>query len=197
MSESGESNITTIGLCERPTETAHILVRECVKPGDRVVDATIGNGHDTVFLADLVGPSGHVDGFDIQDEALESARLKLLDPLCDHVTLHSVGHEKIADLVEPQVQAVMFNLGHLPGGDKRLITQAETTIAALQAAAGILSSGGIVTIVVYTGHPGGQKEAESVTKFCCSLDDSQFSTTVYKSSSDKPTAPFLITITRQ
>jgi len=181
----------------RPTEMAHALVRERVKSGARVVDATIGNGHDTVFLADRVGPSGHVDSFDIQSKAIESARQKLQDRSAEHVTLHQIGHEKMTALVEAPVQAVMFNLGYLPGGDKQVITQAETTIEALQAAIDLLLPSGIVTIVIYTGHPGGQQEVEAVRAFCRSLNAKQFTITIHKSPSDKPTAPFLITIVRR
>lgn len=179
----------------RPTEAAHALVRERVKAGDRVVDATVGNGHDTVFLAGLVGRSGHVDGFDIQSEALELARQKLLDCPCDNVTLHQAGHETMADLVEPPLQAVMFNLGYLPGGDKQVVTRAGTTTQAIRAACDLLSPTGIVSIVAYPGHPGGREEADAVLALCQALDGALFSTTVHKASSPKPSAPFLVTVT--
>ena len=196
MSESEDHHITTIELSERPTEVAHALVRGRVKAGDRVIDATIGNGHDTIFLAELVGPSGHVDGFDIQNAAIKSTRQKLQDHSAEHVTLHQHGHEKMGDRVESSVQAVMFNLGYLPGGDKQITTQIRTSIAALQTATELLSTDGIVTLVVYTGHPGGQEEAEAVTNFCSTLDADKFSASLHKSPSDNPDAPFLITIVR-
>lgn len=179
----------------RPTAAAHEMVRERVKAGDRVVDATLGNGHDTVFLAGLVGRSGHVDGFDIQSEAIEYVRQKLQDCPCNQVTLHHVGHEKMADLVSSPVQAVMFNLGYLPGGDKQVVTRAATTIEAIRAALDLLSSAGIISIVAYPGHPGGQDEADAILALCHSLDGTRFSTTVYKTPSPKPSAPYLITVT--
>jgi len=197
MSESEQHKITTIELIDRPTEVAHALIRKHVKPGDRVVDATVGNGHDTIFLADLVGPSGQVDGFDIQSEAIESTRQKLQSQSFKHIALHQLGHEKMTDLVQAPVQAVMFNLGYLPGGDKQIITRAGTTAAALQWASKLLSPDGIVTIVVYTGHPGGQQEAKAITVFYRSLPVSEFVITVHKPASDKLNAPFLITITRR
>ena len=42
-----------------------------------MVDGTLGNGHDTVFLAKLVGPNGHVYGFDIQEQAIVSTKKRL------------------------------------------------------------------------------------------------------------------------
>jgi len=178
----------------RPTEAAHELVRRRVKAGDRVVDATVGNGHDTVFLAELVGRRGHVDGFDIQDEAMESTRQKLAALPRAQVTLHQVGHETMADLVEPPVQAVMFNLGYLPGGNKKVVTRVASTTRAILSALGLLSSTGIVSIVVYPGHPGGREEADAILVLCQSLADTRFAAKVHKASSPKPTAPFLVTI---
>lgn len=197
MSDFDNDNIITRKLSERPTEAAHTIVREYLQPGDRVIDATIGNGYDTVFLADMVGPSGHVDGFDIQNEAIESARLKLRDRPNESITLHHLGHEKMADLIVEPVQAVMFNLGYLPGGDKELTTRPETTSLALQAAVDLLSPTGIVSIVIYTGHPGGREEADAVHCFCQLLSSHQFETTLHQSASENPAAPFLITITRK
>ena len=36
----------------------HDLVRRVLRPGDVAVDATVGNGQDTLFLAECVGPTG-------------------------------------------------------------------------------------------------------------------------------------------
>jgi hypothetical protein len=191
-----EHEIQLSELSERPTEAAHSLVRNHVKPGDQVVDATIGNGHDTIFLAEWVGPSGHVDGFDIQNEAIDSTHQKLRDHSIKHVTLHQLGHETMDSIVEAPVKAVMFNLGYLPGENKELITLAHTTLTALQKSVELLALDGIVTLVVYTGHPGGQEESEAVHAFCRSLNPEQHTTTIFKSASAKASAPFLISIVR-
>ncbi len=185
-------------LCGRPTAVAHDLICEHVKLGDRVVDATLGNGYDTIFLAGLVGPTGHVDSFDIQKEAIESAREKLREhnTCSNQVTLHHASHEKIGSLVKTPLQAVMFNLGYLPGGDKQVITRAASTLSALQAALDLLLPGGIVSIVAYIGHPGGMEEGEALRVFCRALEGSAFSVTFHESPSDNPIAPFLITINR-
>lgn len=45
------------------------LLKMAAGEGDIVVDATMGNGHDTQFLAELVGENGHVYAFDIQESA--------------------------------------------------------------------------------------------------------------------------------
>ena len=53
---------------------AHYLVQKVLKPGDWAIDATAGNGKDTLFLAKTVTKSGQVFAFDIQDQALEMTR---------------------------------------------------------------------------------------------------------------------------
>ena len=110
-------------------------LREIVRPGDTVIDATMGNGHDTLMLASLVGQTGRVIGFDVQHQAVESSRKLLEDNgVIDRCTLYETGHEHIAELVKGPVRAAVFNLGWLPGGDKSVTTRWETTRAAVSAA---------------------------------------------------------------
>jgi SAM-dependent methyltransferase len=147
----------------RVTELAHLLVQRCLKPGGRAVDATVGNGHDTLFLARLVGPGGRVEGFDLQTEAIGKTRIKTAGQ--PQVHLHVLGHERMGELVEGPVDAVMFNLGYLPSGDKSVITRTSSTLPALETAAKLLGGGGILTVVVYPGHEGGAEEAEAVSRW--------------------------------
>lgn len=155
----------------RATERAHHLLSQSIKPGDRVVDATVGNGHDTLFLAKLVGPSGRVFGFDVQEMALEVAA-KLVDEM-SQVTLIRDGHENLAKHLpandtangDRQLSAVMFNLGYLPGGSRDIITRPRTTVSALEQALDHLKLHGLVTVVLYPGHPGGEEEADAVRSY--------------------------------
>ena len=57
--------------------TAHNSIKKVLHPGDIAIDATIGNGHDTLFLVEQVYPSGLVFGFDIQQIAIESTKEKI------------------------------------------------------------------------------------------------------------------------
>ena len=52
---------------ERILPFARSLLAKAIKPGDAVVDATLGNGHDAELLCELVGQNGRVFGFDIQE----------------------------------------------------------------------------------------------------------------------------------
>ncbi len=148
----------------RLTDHAHLLLRETVKPGAWVVDATVGNGFDTLFLAALVGPQGRVFGFDVQQQALAEAARRLTGH--PQVMLIHCGHERMAECLPAEapgrIAAVMFNLGYLPGAAKNMITHAETTLPALDQALDALAIGGLVTLVVYPAHPGGADEAACV-----------------------------------
>jgi predicted methyltransferase len=148
----------------RLTDHAHLLLRHTVKPGAWVIDATVGNGHDTLFLADLVGPQGRVFGFDIQQQALAVAAQRLTG--LPQVTLIHAGHEHLAERLpagtKGRIGAAMFNLGYLPGAEKELITRAQTTLPALDQALDALAAGGLVTLMLYSAHDGGADEAAHV-----------------------------------
>ncbi len=157
----------------RAYELSHLLLRRSLQAGDWVVDATVGNGHDTLFLAQIVGPKGCVFGFDVQEEALRTAK-KRLHGLAQ-VTLFHNGHEHLSDRLpksaSDQLAAVMFNLGYLPGGDKAIVTRTETTLSAVEQALSKLKDRGLVTLVLYPGHPGGADEAEAVRSFAANLPE--------------------------
>jgi predicted methyltransferase len=151
------------------------LLAQALGPGDAAVDATAGNGNDAVFLAGLVGPGGVVHCFDIQAEALTRTRARLEDAgLLQAARLYATGHEHLGDaLPEAQrgrIKAVVFNLGFLPGGDASVVTRPETTLAALDASRELLDPGGVISVVCYTGHPGGLAEAQGVQAWCEALD---------------------------
>ncbi len=172
-----------------------------MQPGDIVLDATVGNGHDTRFLLDLIQPSGKVFGFDIQLEALTSTREQLSSsPYFARLSLLHASHAEMAERIPAayrgKIKTVMFNLGYLPGGGKQVITQTDTTLAALNGACALLSTNGIITVIAYPGHAGGKTEAEQVNLWCNSLDCKHYQCERMVSASDNPTAPVLFVINK-
>lgn len=141
--------------------------------GAILIDATAGNGHDTLFLAGLCGPAGRVHAFDVQPAALEATRSRLEEAgLADRVELIAAGHEEMLERVPVAaggVLAVVFNLGFLPGSDKSRVTRAETTLAALRAAVTLLGAPGLLSVHAYTGHQGGAEECRQVLDFFATL----------------------------
>jgi hypothetical protein len=147
-------------------ELAKALVTAVVRPGDTVVDATVGNGYDTVFLAEQVGPNGMVYGFDIQQEPLDWTRELLVGRgMAERCRLICDGHERMDHYVKNQVRAVMFNLGYLPGKDRHIKTSADTTLMAVKKALELLDVGGIITIAAYPGHLEGRQELDLLLQY--------------------------------
>ncbi|MFK7909035.1 MAG: class I SAM-dependent methyltransferase [Akkermansiaceae bacterium] len=183
----------------RLIDQAHSIVSRLVREGDSVVDATIGNGHDTLFLANCVGLNGRVIGFDVQEEALRATQQRLFDAgISEHAfELHAVSHERMKTYLTDEIAAVMFNLGYLPGSDKVTITQAETTLQALDAALRSLRAGGVLTVMCYPGHDGGDSEAEAVRGWSQGMSDLGHAIDIYRREGSRSTAPFLITLQKQ
>lgn len=179
---------------------SHVLLAETIKAGDTVIDATVGNGFDTLFLADLVGPTGQVIGFDIQEQALAVTSDKLATQgLTEQVTLLLKGHEEVATVLadDQLIQGAIFNLGYLPKADKSIITQSETTLPAIETIMAHLSPGGRIVIVIYHGHPGGVAEKEAVLAFVEAIPQTHFNVLSYGFINQKNHPPLLICIEKK
>ena len=154
---------------------AEELLRQAVGPGAKIIDGTMGNGYDTLWLAELAGEDGHVYAFDIQREAVERTRVRLSEAGFDsRVTLFHAGHERIASLVPEPVDAAVFNLGWLPGTDKALRTRVETTLIAVNAALDKLKEGGLLTICAYPGHEEGRVERDALMDWARALPPQRY-----------------------
>lgn len=158
-----------------PVPLSHLLIRQFVKSGDHVIDATCGNGYDTLLLAGLVGPTGRVWAFDIQQQAIHETNARLATAgLLDCIELIHAGHETIAARCLGPVKAVIFNLGYLPGGNRDVITLPESTLTGLDQSLEILESGGIVALTIYPGHAGGNRERVALEQWTAGLPPSRF-----------------------
>ena len=160
-------------------KSARYLAREAIQrtvlPGDSVIDATMGNGHDTLMLCEAVGPGGRVYAFDIQLQAVDETEKRLREHgMADRATLIHAGHERMAEYVKEPVKAVMFNLGWLPGGNHSVTTKWETTRLAVESALTLLSPSGIVVICAYPGHEEGAREERELTAFLSGLSNRQY-----------------------
>jgi predicted methyltransferase len=158
---------------------SHEIIKRVVKQGDTVVDATMGNGNDTLLLAGLVGEKGKVYSFDIQEAALKNTEKKLREAgVSGIVELICDGHQNIDNYVPNGIRAVMFNLGYLPKGDHSIATKACTTIEALKKSMELLMDGGVITIVIYYGGDSGFEEKESVLEYIKTIDCKKYSVLV-------------------
>ncbi len=177
---------------------AHYFLCERLRPGDRAVDATCGNGNDTLLLARLVGAEGRVWAFDIQPEALEVTSRLLHEHGChSQVQLTAMGHESLAEVVNEPLRAVVFNLGFLPKGDKGCITLPETTVTALGQAADLLQPGGLLLAALYPGHAGGDDESLAVEQWAAALAPNLFNVWQHRQMNRSGAAPYLVMVERR
>ncbi|MBN2510484.1 MAG: class I SAM-dependent methyltransferase [Spirochaetales bacterium] len=175
-------------------QICHSLLASCIHGDEDIVDATAGNGHDMLYAAGLT--SGRIYGFDIQEKAVSATRelLQRHGLLSDRVRLVCESHTEMDKHVVSPVKAVLFNLGYLPGGDKTITTAASTTLSGLGCALRLLSPGGMVFIVVYRGHPHGEKEYEALRDFCAALPQKQYNVAFcsFPNQAGKPPLLFVI-----
>ena len=174
----------------RPLQMAHAFLAEVVTKEDVVVDATMGNGHDTLFLAQL---AKQVYAFDIQQQAVEKTRQRLLEAGLDNAQLILAGHETL-DQYTDHFKATIFNLGYLPSADKSVITRPDTTLEALEKVCRGLEKGGRAAIMIYYGHEGGEVEKDAVLDFVSQLPQQDFTVTLYKTINQINNPPFLVMI---
>ncbi len=168
-----------------------------VKKGGVAVDFTMGNGHDTAFLSDAVGPDGKVYAFDIQPEALESTKKTLEKEGCpDNVTLILDSHSNAPEYVKEPINVGMFNLGFMPGGDKSRTTMRETTMPAVASAIEMLDHGGALTVAVYPGHAEGDLEGQELREYFATLDRRAICCTEIKIV-NSPTAPYFTLVEKK
>ena len=180
------------------TAQAHSIIEQHLLVGDMAIDATTGNGHDTLFLAKQVGISGKVFGFDLQQQAIDSTQSRLKDEgFADNTQLFLSSHSNMQQCIDAdfygKIKVIMFNLGYLPGSDKSIITETESTLSALEQAIELLIKSGILTIAAYPGHPGGDTETQAIEQWHQQLDSQQYSVKTFYSS-EKDTAPRLYII---
>ena len=180
---------------ERVLQYAQTLLKSAVDEGDIAVDATAGNGHDTLFLAQLVGDDGFVYAFDVQKQAVDATLHRLLDNALEHRALVlKDGHENVAKYVNKPVAGAIFNLGYLPGSDHEVITRPNTTIQALESLFKLLKIGGIIVLVIYHGHEGGKEERDEVIRFVSELPQKYIHVLRYEFLNQKNDPPFVIAL---
>lgn len=179
--------------------------QKLVLPGDLVIDATCGNGHDTLFLAQLAlkegcEKPGAIIAMDMQRSAIESTRqhlaLHLPQALLASVLLLQQCHSAFpAEVSSASAKLIVYNLGYLPGGNKTLTTMCHSTLLSLQAAQQLICKGGMLSITCYPGHAEGKKEEDVVRQFAAMLDPRQWSC-CYHQWVNRKAAPSLLLLQR-
>lgn len=195
-----------VGLaCQHHIQLNHTLLNQIIKPGDTVIDATVGNGNDTLFLSRaLSGPSGitgKLYGFDIQQDAIDNTKRLLTENLAtaekmDQVILSVRNHKSFPTAIQPRsVKAIVYNLGYLPGqaSDKSIKTEAADTVQSITNALELVCKGGLISIMCYRGHEGGMEEASAVDSVMAQLCPREWKVFSHNPL-NMPTSPVLVTV---
>jgi hypothetical protein len=167
---------TSYSLFRSHLDLAHQYWERLVKPGDLVIDATCGNGQDTLKLAQLAISShaGQVYACDIQPQAIEQSR----DYLTKHLSTQQLlrlewrlgCHSTFPSEIPPNsVKLIVYNLGYLPGGDKNRTTQTQTSLESLFQAQQLIIPGGAISLTCYPGHAEGSLEEEAILRYASHL----------------------------
>ena len=173
------------------------FILEHLKEGDVAVDFTMGNGHDTEFLSKTVGENGHVYAFDIQEQAVASTSENLKKAGCpENYTLILDSHHNVKKYVDVPIKAGMFNLGYLPGSDKKITTLRKSTMAAVEGAIRLLEDGGGLLIAVYPGHEEGTLEGLMLDDYFKTLDRKKICVSKLQIV-NSPTSPFFFLVEKR
>lgn len=165
---------------------ARLYWSRLVEEGDWVVDATCGNGLDTLFIArelfssESGTSSGHLWAIDLQKQAIETTKKRLEEgleaSLVRNISFVEGSHEQPPLELQERggLKLVVYNLGYLPGGDKTITTQVESTLASLDAFLPLIREGGAITVMCYPGHQEGAAEERALLKWCRTLSTSEW-----------------------
>lgn len=182
----------------RLIEIVRCHIEPLLQAGDSVVDATAGNGHDSLWLAQKVGPSGSVHAFDIQEEALANTAQRLDQAgLADCLHPHHCSHAHMAQHVPAGQKAILFNLGYLPGSSHHIVTQSQSSLEAIRAGLELLQVGGRMAIMAYPAHAGGEEEYRHVRDFLQTLPLGQYTVSLSICHNGSEQAPQLFSIEKQ
>lgn len=174
---------------------AHFM-EEHIQPGDICIDATMGNGNDTLLLSQLCGPTGHVYAFDIQKQALDATKKRLLEAdVAENYQLILDSHTNMESYVEKDsVSCIVFNFGYLPGGDHTKATKSQTSIQALNIALSLLKKKGQLSLCIYSGGDSGFEELDAILDWLKALDPKKYLVikTDYYNRPNNPPIPVLV-----
>lgn len=138
------------------------------------LDLTCGNGKDTLFLSNLVGPSGQVTAFDIQSIAIERTKELLIEKgKYQNYILIKDSHEYAEKYLKEKIDAAVFNLGYLPQSDKEISTKAKSTIKSINLLLPYLKDSGRIYVAAYIGHDKGF-EISKVFEYLNNLNKKEF-----------------------
>ena len=151
---------------------SHRFIKRHLPKGGFAIDATAGNGGDTLMLCETLGAEGRVLAMDIQEQAVTNTHKLLEENGYAHmVRLVQDSHANLEQYAALEsADCVMFNFGWLPGGDHNVFTQKESSLTAIEKGLACLKPGGIMSLCVYYGRNNGYEERDAILEYVRQLD---------------------------
>ena len=177
-------------------EFSHWIIDNYLDEYNVLVDATCGNGYDTLFLSSKISQKGKIYAFDIQKDAIESTKSKFKEKKTN-IEFINDGHENLDKYINEDINCIIYNLGYLPGSNKKVVTEKETTIKSLKIALELLANNGLIVLVIYSEHEGGRKEKNAVLKFSSNLDYKKYNVLHYNFINQKMNPPEVVVINKR
>lgn len=172
------------------TDLSHHIIDSFVDNKIVALDGTLGNGWDCDFLSEKFEK---VYAFDIQERAIEQYKQKGKE----NVSLIFDSHENVEQYITEGIDAAIYNLGFLPGGDKSVTTKASSTLKSIEATLKLLNSGGLLIIAVYVGHEEGAKEGEALLQYTSKLPKNKFGVMLHKVLNRNESSPYMLVIEKK
>lgn len=154
---------------------AHSIWKKHITSKSYVIDATCGNGHDALFI--LQQNPMHLFCIDIQEAALKNTQARV--SRFQNFSLHFGCHSSFPMAIDP-IDLIVYNLGYLPGGNKGLTTQTETSLTSIENGIKLLNTNGLMSITLYPGHEEGEREEKKVLKHVSILSEKNFRVTSHR-----------------
>lgn len=160
--------------------------------GDRnttvvAVDCTAGNGHDTLYLAQLLANATNITPklyfIDINPAAIVRTQELLVNNKQNLFKCIGIAgsHETFPnDIQLDSVDIMCYNLGYMPGNiddyedGNRMCTKSSSTVKSINNGLKLLKKGGLMTIIAYRGHEIGKEEKIEVSKTVRRLDPTKW-----------------------
>lgn len=154
-----------------------------------IVDATSGNGYDTLYFASRVKK---IYAFDIQENAIKEAKERTKE--FNNINFILDGHQNIDKYILDKLDLVIFNLGYLPNSDKTITTLFETTKIAIEKSLKLLKPKKSIIITFYPGTKIGKEESEKILLFLENIDKNKADIFVHKLINKPNNPPFIVEI---
>lgn len=182
-------------LFDSPLELAFNFWKKLLCSDDLVIDATCGNGYDSLKILPLI-PNGFLYSLDIQQQACQNTLNKLKTQF-SNFEIFCQSHETFPEKIKPySTKLIIYNLGYLPKGNKEITTNKNSTIQSLNNSLNLLAPSGAISVMCYVGHNQGFEEEKEVVKWASELDKTDYLVT-YHTLVNRLNAPRLCLIQKQ